>query len=330
MPEKPDGAALELSVEPGQGRQRLDQAIVDAAARLGETLSRGQVARAFAAGGVVDARGHTLKASTKVRAPMQVTVQLAPPPPQRATPQAISLSVLHEDADLMVIAKPAGMPVHPGPGHPDGTVVNAVLHHFGVEADALPTLPGNDEVRPGIVHRLDKDTSGALVVARTRAAQDGLAAAFRAHDVERSYLGIVMGSPGFETRSVVSGHGRDPHERRRFAPVARGPGIRDAITHLAVERRLQGATLMRFRLETGRTHQIRMHARALGHPILGDELYGYRARTPTLQAVVTRMARQALHAGVLGFDHPVTGARVRCEAPLPPELESALRDLSPE
>ncbi len=308
--------------------QRLDQALVRAAVDAGVELNRAQLGRAFTQGQVTDDHGAALKGSTKVKAPLRVHVQPVAAEPLRAVAQALPLSVLHEDEHLLVVDKAAGMPVHPGAGHPDGTLVNAVLYHFGVEAEELPTLEGNDVARPGIVHRLDKDTSGAMVVARTEVAQRGLAAMFRAHSLERSYLGIVMGTLPFDARAVVSGHARDANDRRRFAPVARGKGVREAKTHLRVERRLRGATVVRFTLHTGRTHQIRMHARALGHPILGDALYGYRARNEEIAAAIQDIGRQALHAQVLGFDHPVTGETLRFEAPLPESFEQTFSRLT--
>ena len=294
----------------------------------GVELSRAQFGRAFGQHQVTDELGAPLKASAKVRGPLRVHVEPVAAEPLRAVPQALPLSVLYEDEHLMVVDKAAGMSVHPGPGHPDGTLVNAVLHHFGVEAEALPTLEGNDVARPGIVHRLDKDTSGAMVVARTELAQARLSEQFRAHSLERSYLGLLMGTLPFDARTVVSGHARDANDRRRFAPVARGEGVREAKTHLRVERRLRGATLVRFTLHTGRTHQIRMHARALGHPVLGDELYGYRPRNDEIAAVIRDIGRQALHAGVLGFEHPVSGDALRFEAPLPECIAAALDTLS--
>ncbi|MGB1699662.1 MAG: RluA family pseudouridine synthase, partial [Nannocystaceae bacterium] len=169
---------------------------------------------------------------------------------------------------------------------------------------------------------------GVMVVARTEIAQGALAEQFRAHSLERSYLGLLMGTLPFDARTVVSGHARDANDRRRFAPVARGAGVREAKTHLRVERRLQGATLVRFTLHTGRTHQIRMHARALGHPILGDELYGYRPRNEEIAKVIRGIGRQALHAEVLGFEHPATGETMRFEAPLPAPMAAAVEQLS--
>ena len=210
-----------------------------------------------------------------------------------------------------------------------------MLHHLGARADELPVLPGNDATRPGIVHRLDRDTSGLLVVAKHARAQEGLAAQFRRHDLERAYLGLLAGEPSWRTRTVDTLHGRDPADRRRFSPnVSQG---RRAITHMQVEQGMGQASLVQFTLETGRTHQIRMHAAWLGHPILGDAIYGGlppgpgsggRAETPPwLRKRLQDIDRHALHAAVLGFVHPITGAPMRFESPLPAELAALLEDL---
>ena len=216
-----------------------------------------------------------------------------------------------------MIDKPAGMPVHLGPGHARGTVVNAVLGHLGRAADELPTMPGNSDDRPGIVHRIDKDTSGLLVVTKTAAAQEHIAAQFRRHTIERSYLAIVMGEPAWDELDVDTLHGRDPSDRRRFSPNVKSG--RRAVTRFLVERRLAGITLLRCVLQTGRTHQIRMHARHIGHPILGDVLYGRSISDPDLRREVAALGRHALHAATLGLEHP-DGRRLRWESPLPPEL----------
>jgi 23S rRNA pseudouridine1911/1915/1917 synthase len=225
---------------------------------------------------------------------------------------------------MLVIDKAAGMPVHAGPGHARGTLVNAVLGHLQVGADALPVLAGNDASRPGIVHRLDKDTSGLVVVAKHAAAQEHLAAQFRRHDLERSYLGLVDRVPRWIDIHVDTLHGRDPADRRRFSPdVPRG---RRAITDAHVERALHAAALVRFTLHTGRTHQIRMHARKLDHPILGDALYGHAPSDDRVRAAIADLHRHALHAAVLGLVHP-NGTRMRWESPLPPEFACVLDQL---
>ena len=287
----------------------------------------------FAAGGVtID--GSSQKPSRIVERPLLVVLDslklaasqaLAVGP---AEPEAIPLRVVLEDEHLLVVDKPAGMVVHAGPGHPRGTLVNALLHHLGVSADALPVLPGNDATRPGIVHRLDRDTSGLIVVARSAPAQEGLAAQFRSHTIRRRYLGVMCGAPALGSVTVRSFHGRDPNNRKRFSPeVNRG---RVAITPVEVTRGLLDAALASFTLKTGRTHQIRMHALLLGHPIVGDPLYGPRLASARIRALVPKLGRHALHAETLGFRHPITGAEIDLQAPLPAELVALIAALEPE
>jgi 23S rRNA pseudouridine1911/1915/1917 synthase len=306
--------------------QRLDVALVDALARSGHSCTRSHLARAFAAGNVTS-QGRVLKPGRVVEAALDVVVLLPEPEPLRADPEELPLVIVHEDDDLLVIDKAPTMVVHAGSGHHSGTLVNAVLGHLGVTADELPVLPGNERTRPGIVHRLDRETSGLIVVAKHARAQEHLALQFRTHDIERAYLGIVVGVPEWRRRRVETPHGRDPKDRRRFSPeVEQG---RTAITNMEVEGALAGAALMRFRLETGRTHQIRMHARHEGHPILGDALYGRKIADLTLRAAAARLGRQALHAAILGFRHPRDGSNVRFESSLPDDLQQTLRELQP-
>lgn len=305
--------------------ERLDRVLVAALRARGHALTRSQLARSFAAGSVRVA-GVSVRPSLRVEGALTVDLELPRPPPlARAEPEAIALAIVHEDEQLLVVDKPAGMVVHVGPGHERGTLVNAVLHHLGAAASALPVLPGNGPERPGIVHRLDRDTSGLLVVAKTAAAQAALAAQFREHSIDRAYLGVVLGVPSWTRRRMVTGHGRDPEDRRRFRPE----GPRQAVTECELIRPLgRRAALLRFSLETGRTHQIRMHARALGHPIFADALYGYRLRDPQLRRLAEGLGRHALHAALLGFDHPDRSrGRLRLEAPLPPELASLVAAL---
>lgn len=302
----------------------MDRAITEALVAEGSTVSRARVARAFDRGLVVDADdGTVLKPASRVDRPMSVRVAIPHAEALRAEPEAIPLSVLFEDEHVLVVDKPAHMAVHAGPGHERGTLVNAVLHHLGAEADTLPVLPGNEPYRPGLVHRLDRDTSGVMVLAKHDAAMRSLADQFRVHDIERVYLGLVHGKPRDlpvgSPRRLETGHARDPHDRRRYAP-GEGSTSRRAVTVVRVERAFALASFVSFRLETGRTHQIRMHARYLGHPILGDELYGHRARDEQLAAWVQQMGRHALHAAVLGFRHPLRGDEIRFEAPLPREI----------
>jgi 23S rRNA pseudouridine1911/1915/1917 synthase len=313
--------------------QRLDRALVEALVSLGLELTRSQLARSFAAGQVrID--GRVAKPGIKLERAVEVELELlAPEPLAHAQPEPIPLRIVHEDRALLVIDKPAGMVVHAGPGHSHGTLVNAVLHHLELDrdADALPVLPGNGPERPGIVHRLDRDTSGLIVVAKTLPALTALAEQFRAHSIERAYLGVVHGVPSWAQQRVETWHGRDPSERRRFSAEH---GERRAITTMSVVRALGPlAALLRFELETGRTHQIRMHARHVAHPIFADALYATRAsrsvREPRIAALVEQLGRHALHAAVLGFEHP-DGGRLRFESPLPPELAQLVSTLESE
>lgn len=239
--------------------------------------------------------------------------------PDEDRAEAIGLNVVYEDAHIVVIDKPAGLVVHPGSGVPSGTLLNALLHH----APRVAEVP-----RAGIVHRLDKDTSGLLVLAKHAAAQEHLAAQFRRHDLHRAYLGLVYGVPRWQTQHLDTLHGRDPADRRRFSPAV---GTRRAITDAAVVELLHGAAVVRFELHTGRTHQIRMHARQLGHPILGDVLYGHVPADPRVAAAVVGLGRHALHAAELAIVHP-DGRRLSWRSALPAELAAvvaALRDGPP-
>ena len=253
-------------------------------------------------------------------------------------PERMPLSVVYEDADLIVIDKPAGLVVHPGAGRRAGTLVNALIAHCG---DSLSGIGGVR--RPGIVHRLDQDTSGLLVVAKTDRAHQGLAAQFAAHGtdgkLERSYLGICWGAPTPRQGRIAARVGRSTTNRTKMAVVSGSAG-RNAVTHYQVERSFPDAgpeaiaSLVRLRLETGRTHQIRVHLAHIGHPLLGDPLYGagFKSRARRLadgaQAALERFDRQALHAAELGFEHPVTGRPLHFESPLPADMAALLKALA--
>jgi len=256
------------------------------------------------------------KPAFKVRPGMQVVATPPPPAPLAAIAEDLPLTILHEDEDLVVIHKPAGVVVHPAAGHGSGTLVNALLGRYR-------TLPGEDPVRPGIVHRLDKDTSGVMVVTRSELARTALSRSFATHDIERVYLAIVIGAPPprgtFETT-----YGRHPTDRKRWSSRAAG---RRAVTHYRVLERLEGAVLVEARLETGRTHQVRVHFSDHGFGLLGDPLYGRAPRSARLRRVAEALGRQALHATVLGFVHPRTGGTLRFEVAPPEDFQVALAAL---
>jgi 23S rRNA pseudouridine1911/1915/1917 synthase len=266
--------------------------------------------------GRVELDGAVASSKSRVRAGQTIRVRPAPPPPSRAEPEDIALTVLYEDEDLVVIDKPAGLVVHPAAGHASGTLVNALLHRFGA-------LAGEAE-RPGIVHRLDALTSGVMVVARTVPAREGLMRAFAAHDIERAYLAIALGAPPNKARYETS-YGRHPRDRKRFTSrVSRG---KRAVTDIEVLERLHGAALVRCTLETGRTHQIRVHLAEHGFPILGDKVYGRVPKDKRLREAAESLGRQALHAAVLGFVHPVSRAPLRFTTEPPEDFQRALAAL---
>jgi 23S rRNA pseudouridine1911/1915/1917 synthase len=283
------------------------------AARLSH-LSRSRLQQLIAQGHVTEA-GRPVKASARVEGGERFEIVEPAPTPATPAAEALPLRVLHEDRDVLVLDKAAGMVVHPGAGHRGGTLVNALLHHV---AD-LQGVGG--ELRPGIVHRLDKDTSGVMVIAKTEQALATLQKAFAAREVEKIYLAIVAGVPAAEG-TFRTLHGRHPVDRTRFSGKVKTG--KPAVTHFSVRERLDGASLVEVSLETGRTHQIRVHFSEAGHPLLGDPLYGTRASRQLVHG-----ARLALHALRLTFPHPRTGKRLSVTAPVPADLEAALAALRP-
>jgi 23S rRNA pseudouridine1911/1915/1917 synthase len=263
------------------------------------------------------------KPGQRVRSGDAVEVAVPPPVAIEVVAEDLPLVVLHEDADIIVIDKPAGLVVHPAAGHPRGTLVNALLFH----CKDLSGIGG--VLRPGIVHRLDKDTTGVMVATKHDRAHAALSAAFAAKSrgepggIVREYLGIAAPPPPTEAGTLRTWYRRHPTDRKRFS--SRGTGGKRAVTHWTTVERLASAAVVRFRLETGRTHQIRVHAADHGWPLLGDRLYG-RAPKP-LAAIAAQLGRQALHAAVLELDHPITGARLRFESPLPGDLSAAVSQL---
>ncbi len=310
---------LTTEVTPDEAGERLDRAL-----RFGD-LSRARL-QALIAEGRLNFDGVVVTDGKHKARPGLYILSVPAPISAIPEPQDLALDVVFEDAHLIVVNKPAGMAAHPGPGTPDGTLVNALLYHCGA------TLSGIGGVlRPGIVHRLDKDTSGVMVAAKSDAAHRGLSALFAAHDIDREYLAVVRGAPRKPRDTVATRIGRSTHDRKKMAVLKSGG--REAITHYRLRESFSGkASLIACRLETGRTHQIRVHMAHIGCPCLGDPVYGSGAPAREVQAILvdTGFARQALHAAVLGFRHPVTGATLRFESPLPPDmatLQSLLENL---
>ena len=288
------------------------------------TVSRSRV-KSLILQGLASRDGIPLKeASEPVLCGARYVLTLPAPVPAAPRAQAIALTILYEDADLIVLDKPAGLVVHPAPGNEDGTLVNALLAHCG---DALPGIGG--EKRPGIVHRLDKDTSGVMVVAKTEAALTTLSAAFAARNLDRAYLALCWGLPAPASGEIEAAIGRDPRDRKRMTVVARGG--KPALTRYRVMRSWKGAaTLLECRLSTGRTHQIRVHLASHGHPIVGDPVY--IRRTPAAarllpdppRRALLDFPRQALHAARLGFTHPRTGQALAFETSPPEDMARLL------
>ncbi len=287
--------------------ERLDKYVAE---RAGEDVSRTQVQEWIKQGHVTVNR-RAVKPNVKLAAGDQVQLVIPEAVPVEIIPEAIELEVVYEDSDVIVINKPRGMVVHPAPGHASGTVVNALMHH-------CRDLSGiNGELRPGIVHRIDKDTSGLLMAAKNDAAHHSLAEQLKAHTVTRKYVALVHGNVSHDQGTVDAPIGRDPHDRKLFTVTSRGS--KEAITHFIVLERLTGYTLMELQLETGRTHQIRVHMKYIGHPLAGDPVYG-RSKTIALKG-------QALHAAVLGFTHPRTGQYMEFERPIPDDMAHELHVL---
>lgn len=294
---------------------RLDKALAGASG-----LSRERVKALIAEGRVTVDGAFLRSASAKVVAGAQFTIDVPPPEPLAAQPQDIALDVVFEDAHLVVVNKPAGLVVHPAAGNPDGTLVNALLHHCRGSLSGIGGV-----ARPGIVHRIDKDTSGLLVVAKNDAAHEGLAKQFAEHSIERTYLAVCAGHPAPPAGRIEGRIGRSDANRKKMAVLpdssARG---KHAVTHFRTLRKLEHCALIECRLETGRTHQVRVHLSSIGHALLGDPVYG---RTPArLRPLLARtgFARQALHAASLGFRHPATGERAEFHAELPPDMRELI------
>jgi 23S rRNA pseudouridine1911/1915/1917 synthase len=303
-----------LVVPPEAAGQRLDVFLAGAV----DGVSRSQLSRHVALGAVT-VNGGASAPSRKLR---DGDVIVWTPPPVAETDlraEEIPLTIVHEDRWLVIVDKPPGLVVHPAAGHEDGTLVNALLAH----CKDLRGIGG--ELRPGIVHRIDKDTSGLLVVAKDDATMNALGAAFKAHDIERVYEAFVVGKPPGGSGRIDTMYGRDPKDRKKFSSRVR-VGKR-AVTNWKVVELLPGAARVEARLETGRTHQVRVHLAALGCPLLGDKTYGRTPREPALRPIAETLGRQALHARSLGFVHPGTGKPVSFSSELPLDMRRALAEL---
>lgn len=299
-----------------RGGERLDKALAEASG-----LSRERVKALLGEGRIELAGLVARQASFKPAAGAAFRIAVPAAIPAEAEAQDIPLAIVHEDQHLVVIDKPAGLVVHPAAGNLDGTLVNALLHHCRGRLSGIGGVS-----RPGIVHRIDKDTSGLLVVAKSDAAHLGLASQFADHSIERAYLAIAAGHPAPPAGTIRGAIARSSANRKKMALVEAGRG-KHAVTHYRTIERLAGAALAECRLETGRTHQVRVHMASIGHPLLGDPAYG---RTPApLRPILERLQfrRQALHAAALGFIHPVSGEKLHFASELPVDLKHLLVEL---
>ena len=297
---------MNVTLTAEQSGQRADQFL--AACLDGLTRS---AAQKLLEGGHVVCRGKALKKNDRLKAGDQLTVLIPDPSPVELVPQAIPLDVVYEDEDVIVVNKPVGLVVHPAPGHPDGTLVNALLYHCGQSLSGI-----NGQLRPGIVHRIDRDTSGLLIAAKNDVAHLALAQQLQDHSLYREYEAVVVGNLKEDAGTISLPIARHPTDRKKMA-VNHLSG-RPAVTHWTVLARYPGYTHIQCRLETGRTHQIRVHMAAQGHPVLGDPVYGGQRKG------FPELAGQCLHARRLSFQHPRTGRRLTVECPLPDSFQGVL------
>jgi 23S rRNA pseudouridine1911/1915/1917 synthase len=305
-----------LQVEVGEEHDglRLDQFL----AAILPHQSRSQIQRLIREGFVHTPSRHT-RPSTHVHTGESIAVEIPAPTPATPRPQELPLPILYDDPDLVVVNKPAGMVVHPAAGHPEGTLVNALLHH-------VKDLSGiGGELRPGIVHRLDRGTSGVMVIAKNDRAHEELARQFHDREVEKEYLALVWGVVQ-AGRRIDAAIGRDPHDRQKMSTRARR--ARTAVTRVTAAEHLRGVSLLHVAIATGRTHQIRVHLGAIGHPIVGDPTYGgMRRQLPAHLRALARLDRPFLHAARLAFTHPSDGSRLEFIAPPPTDLQQLIAEL---
>jgi 23S rRNA pseudouridine1911/1915/1917 synthase len=284
---------------------RLDRFVAESCPELSRTHAQELINQ-----GHITVNGQPARASHRLNPGDRVNVSIPPTTPSQILPEALPLDIVYEDEDLMVVDKPAGITAHPSPGHPSHTLLNAILAHF-------PDLPeGSERLRPGIVHRLDKDTSGLMLVAKKRQSLAHLSDQFKSRSVTKVYLVLVNGRLSPEKGTILAPIGRDTRHRQRMAVATRG---REARTDYRVVKYLGNYSLLEVMPETGRTHQIRVHFSAIGYPVVGDATYGVRS---------AKLARQFVHAHRLGFKLPESGKQVEFTSPLPPDLEQALEDMA--
>ena len=302
---------IAVNLEPAHAGWRLDRALAAAV----PTMSRERL-KALIRSGALDRGGAPLRdPAAKVRGDEAFLLEVPEPEPAHNVPQDIPLKIVFEDEHLLVIDKPSGLVVHPAAGNRDGTLVNALLHHCGGSLSGIGGV-----ARPGIVHRIDKDTSGLLVVAKSDVAHEGLAKQFAAHSIDRKYLAIVSGVPKSSEGTVDAPLARSAANRKKIAVVEGNRGKR-AVTHWKRLQLLRDSALIECSLETGRTHQVRVHMGSIGHPLLGDPVYGRSGKAHRDLLKRLDFQRQALHAAALGFTHPVTKHRLSFASGMPPDMQ---------
>jgi 23S rRNA pseudouridine1911/1915/1917 synthase len=310
------GTRLEITLTEAAAGERLDRALAAAT-----DLSRMRIQALLAEGRIMRDGVQATNASAKAKAGQHIVIDIPPPIPAIPKPQDIPLSIVFEDEDMMVIDKPAGLVVHPGAGNPDGTLVNALLAYCG---DRLSGIGGVR--RPGIVHRLDKDTSGLMVVAKTDRAHISLAHQLQTRTLKRIYTAVVWGKPTPATGRIEGNIGRRPNDRKRMALVPHGG--RPAVTHYRTLKSYKTASVVECRLETGRTHQIRVHMAHIGHPLVGDPAYGLKRLPKDAPALAKSLPRQALHATQVTFLHPVTNMEMCYSSPVPNDIAELIARMS--
>jgi 23S rRNA pseudouridine1911/1915/1917 synthase len=300
------------------GPGRLDRALAEAV----PSLSRARIQALLDEDALlVDGKPAKDAASKKYQG-LAFALNVPAPRPDRAEAQDIPLNIVFEDEHLIVVDKPAGLVVHPAAGHADGTLVNALLHHCRGKLSGIGGVQ-----RPGIVHRIDRDTSGLLVVAKSDQAHEGLAKLFAKHDIERRYLAVAVGHPSLAAGTVATQIGRSTTNRKKMAVLPEGKG-KHAVTHYRTLKQYKEASLIECRLETGRTHQVRVHMAHIGHPLIGDSVYNNRRKAFKFGPNQSYLERQALHAVSLGFIHPITGEKLGFESSMPDDIQQLLTSLS--